>query len=184
VDRRTARHEWFEPEAEADPDTFERLAAGPEPAEEQVEEEAAEKERAAHGRIDRRRWPSLDAGFDRWSERNEWQSDLPMRAATTDTDAWRYEGRAEAPAPPHPAHAARTGTRLVPSSVARFAAPLSSANARRETPVRWPEDLSDRWPELPEDPSGPADRWAEDQVRTFERIRRLDTEQLGTRWNA
>jgi hypothetical protein len=128
--------------------------------------------------------PSVAAGFDRWPERDDWKADRPMRAAPTGPDASPLEGGPETPGRAYPAHVPRTGTRRVPSSIARFSTSRSSANARPETSVRWPEDLSDQWPELPDDPARPADRSAEEQIRMSERFRRLDAEQRGTRWNA
>jgi hypothetical protein len=179
MDPRTSRLDQSGPEADADPETVEPFAAGPILAE----------ERAAYQRIDRDMWPSVDAAFDRWPERDDWTADpdRPMHPPAIDTGAWRVEGRVDAAAhanPARPTRAARMETRLAPSSVARFSPSLSTATARPETPVRWPEDLSDRWPELPEDPSGPADRSAEELIRMSERLRRLATDQLGTRWNA
>ena len=173
VDARTSMRDWPEPAGSADRGASEPRA-----------HPASGDETAAHHRVDQSMWPSVDDRFDRRPEPGDSSPDRPRPAAVIGTDAWRLESRAEALRPAHPARVARTGTRPLPSSTARFPSSLSSANARPEASVRWPDDLADRWPELREDPSWTDDRSAEGHLRAFERLRRLDAEQRGPRWNA
>ena len=173
VDARTSMRDWPEPADDADRGVSEPRA-----------HRGSGDETAAHHQVDRSMWPSVDDRFDLWPESGDSSPDRPMPVAVVGTDARRLEGRAEALRPAHAARVARTGTPPVPSSVARFPPSLSGVSARPEPSVRWPDDLADRWPELPEEPSRPDDRSAEEQLRAFERLRRLDAEQRGPRWNA
>jgi hypothetical protein len=88
-------------------------------------------------------------------------------------------GRPDRPAAPAPPVASRHAALAARTVALEARKPAPDAAASTHDMPDAPPAIDDRWPALPEDPSGPAEDWAL-SWRAWERRRRLDREQRGT----
>jgi hypothetical protein len=117
-------------------------------------------------------WPDLDGSA----------ADVPVRDPISDRSSSdrRHENQGRS----RDSRAISNARRFVsnfddeaPSSPAGAVGPLESAAA-------WRDELTDRWPELPERASSSDHSSLESQLRAIAHRRRLEAEQRGTRWSA